>query len=59
MLASCTQINDTYCSLNSFITDFDSGYKVRVQLVAGGDESIWVRKKFLLNESKHNLLCYF
>lgn len=52
MLASCTLINDTYCSLNSFITDFDSGYKVRVQLVAGGDESIWVRKKFLLNESK-------
>ncbi|KAM8768125.1 interleukin-10 receptor subunit alpha [Acanthopagrus schlegelii] len=48
---SCTGIENTYCELSRLIEDFQSGYKVRVQLVDGDNVSEWTRKKFLPNES--------
>ncbi|KAF3847718.1 hypothetical protein F7725_020746 [Dissostichus mawsoni] len=50
MVASCTGIKKTHCDLSSLIHDYRAGYKVRVQLVAGDNVSLWKRKKFLLNE---------
>ncbi|XP_038548643.1 interleukin-10 receptor subunit alpha [Micropterus salmoides] len=52
MVASCTGITNTYCDLSSHIHDYDAGYKVRVKLVAGDDESEWSAKKFLPNTSE-------
>ncbi|XP_029302894.1 interleukin-10 receptor subunit alpha [Cottoperca gobio] len=51
IVASCTGINKTYCDLSSLVYDYRTAYKVRVQLVAGDDVSVWTRKKFLPNES--------
>lgn len=56
MVTSCTGITKTYCHLSSFITDYGAGYKVRVQLVAGDDESMWTSKKFLPNTSRHGCM---
>ncbi|KAK1900638.1 Interleukin-10 receptor subunit alpha [Dissostichus eleginoides] len=50
-VASCTGIKKTHCNLSSLIHDNRAGYKVRVQLVAGDNVSVWSpRKKFFLNE---------
>ncbi|XP_070762281.1 interleukin-10 receptor subunit alpha [Enoplosus armatus] len=49
---SCTGTTKTYCDLSSLIHDYDAGYKVRVQLVAGDDVSEWTGKKFLPNTSE-------
>ncbi|XP_044210898.1 interleukin-10 receptor subunit alpha [Thunnus albacares] len=43
----CTGITETYCDLSGFIEDHRAAYKVRVQLVAGDDESAWKFKRFL------------
>ncbi|XP_072248543.1 interleukin-10 receptor subunit alpha [Leuresthes tenuis] len=53
-LSSCTRIKRTYCHLSSFIDDYSTAYKVRVQLVTKDDESNWTKKKILPNQS--NLL---
>lgn len=53
IVASCTGITKTYCDLSSLIRDYRAGYKVKVQLVAGDNESAWTVKKFLPNTSKH------
>ncbi|XP_034081389.1 interleukin-10 receptor subunit alpha [Gymnodraco acuticeps] len=51
MVASCTGIKETRCDLSSLILEKRDGYKVRVQLVAGDNVSVWTqRKKFLLND---------
>ncbi|XP_068567214.1 interleukin-10 receptor subunit alpha [Cebidichthys violaceus] len=52
MVASCTEINNTYCDLSSLVHDYRSKYKVRVQLVAGHDVSVWTHKTFLPNRSE-------
>ncbi|XP_033953821.1 interleukin-10 receptor subunit alpha [Pseudochaenichthys georgianus] len=50
MVASCTGIKKTHCDLSSLILEKRAGYKVRVQLVAGDNVSVWSqRKKFILN----------
>ncbi|XP_069562528.1 interleukin-10 receptor subunit alpha [Brachyistius frenatus] len=51
-VASCTGITNTYCDLSSLIHDYTIGYKVRIQLVAGDDVSMWTAKKILPNTSK-------
>lgn len=53
IVASCTGITKTYCNLRSLIHDYHAKYKVKVQLVAGDNESAWTRKTFQPNESKH------
>lgn len=50
---SCTRITDIYCDLSSLIKDYRTGYKVKVQLVAGMNESAWTMKKFLPSASKN------
>lgn len=50
---SCMEIENTYCELSTLIEDFSSGYKVRVQLVAGANVSEWKSKRFYPNQSKH------
>ncbi|XP_070685593.1 interleukin-10 receptor subunit alpha isoform X2 [Pempheris klunzingeri] len=52
IVASCTGITNTYCDLSSFIHDYSSAYKVRVQLATEDGMSGWKMKKFLLNTSK-------
>ncbi|XP_078102307.1 interleukin-10 receptor subunit alpha isoform X2 [Sander vitreus] len=49
---SCKGINQTYCDLSSLVDDYRAGYKVKVQLVAGNDTSLWTTKKILPNTSK-------
>ncbi|XP_030295244.1 interleukin-10 receptor subunit alpha [Sparus aurata] len=48
---SCMEIENTYCELSTLIEDFSSGYKVRVQLVAGANVSEWKSKRFYPNQS--------
>lgn len=52
MVTSCTGITHTYCDLSGLIPDYRTGYKVKVQLTAGNNESEWTMKKFLPNNSK-------
>ncbi|XP_075956646.1 interleukin-10 receptor subunit alpha [Anarhichas minor] len=52
VVASCTGIKSTYCDLSSLVDDYHAAYKVRVQLVAGDDVSVWKYKKYLLNTSE-------
>nr|XP_046245089.1 interleukin-10 receptor subunit alpha [Scatophagus argus] len=52
IVTSCTKIKNTYCDLSGLTPDYDTAYKVRVQLVTGDYVSAWIRKKFLLNTSK-------
>lgn len=55
MVASCTGIKKTHCDLSSLILEKRAGYKVRVQLVAGDNVSVWTqRKKFFLNDGEHS-----
>ncbi|XP_037333554.2 interleukin-10 receptor subunit alpha [Pungitius pungitius] len=51
-VASCTGIKRTYCELSGLLHDYRSKYKVRVQLVAGDDESQWTQNRFLPNMSE-------
>nr|XP_040046087.1 interleukin-10 receptor subunit alpha [Gasterosteus aculeatus aculeatus] len=51
-VTSCTGIKRTYCDLSGLLHDYRSKYKVRVQLVAGKDESPWTHNTFLPNLSK-------
>ncbi|XP_032366457.1 interleukin-10 receptor subunit alpha isoform X2 [Etheostoma spectabile] len=49
----CTGIKQTYCDLSSLVRDYHTTYKVKVQLVAGEDKSMWTKfTKFTLNTSK-------
>ncbi|XP_076590553.1 interleukin-10 receptor subunit alpha [Chaetodon auriga] len=52
MVASCTGITKTFCDLSSLIHDYRTGYKVRVQLVAGDVVSTPAFRKFLPSTSK-------
>ncbi|KAG8002011.1 Interleukin-10 receptor subunit alpha [Nibea albiflora] len=52
VLHSCTGITDRFCDISSLIHDYRKTYKVRVQLVAGGAMSEWVKKKLTPNEGK-------
>ncbi|XP_068441578.1 interleukin-10 receptor subunit alpha [Clinocottus analis] len=52
IVASCTEIKHTYCHVSNLVDDYHSAYKVRVQLVAGDDVSVWKHKKFLPNTSE-------
>ncbi|XP_031717158.1 interleukin-10 receptor subunit alpha [Anarrhichthys ocellatus] len=52
VVASCTGIKSTNCDLSSLVDDYRIAYKVRVQLVAGDDVSVWKQKKFLPNTSE-------
>ncbi|KAM7399282.1 hypothetical protein PAMP_018563 [Pampus punctatissimus] len=52
VVTSCTTITKTNCNLSSYITDYLTKYKVRVQLVAGSNSSAWTIKRFLPNESE-------
>lgn len=56
VVTSCTGITHTYCDLSSLIHDYRTGYKVKVQLVAGDNKSVWTIKKFLPNTSKHTVV---
>ncbi|KAG7478566.1 interferon alpha beta receptor 1-like [Solea senegalensis] len=49
---SCTKITNTFCVLSGLIHDYNTLYKVRVQLVVGDDTSVWTSKKVRPNESK-------
>ncbi|XP_058489766.1 interleukin-10 receptor subunit alpha isoform X2 [Solea solea] len=49
---SCTEITNTFCVLSSLIHDYNTLYKVRVQLVVGDDKSVWTSKKVRPNESE-------
>ncbi|XP_037630800.1 interleukin-10 receptor subunit alpha isoform X1 [Sebastes umbrosus] len=49
MVVGCTGINNTYCDLSSVIHDYRTSYRVRVQLVAGVNESAWTSKRFQPN----------
>lgn len=51
-VANCTGITHTYCDLSGLIHDYNRGYKVQVQLVAGQSSSVWIKKKFLINTSR-------
>lgn len=53
IVASCTGITKTYCNLRSLIHDYRARHKVKVQLVAGDNESAWTMERFLPNKSKH------
>lgn len=53
MVASCTRITEVYCDLSSLINDYRTAYKVKVQLVAGMNESAWTMKRFLPSASKN------
>ncbi|XP_034460652.1 interleukin-10 receptor subunit alpha [Hippoglossus hippoglossus] len=48
----CTGITNSYCDLSSLIYDYNTPYKVRVQLVAGDDTSLWTMKRVRLFESE-------
>ena len=56
MVPICTGITETYCDLSGFIMDHRTAYKVRVQQVAGDDESEWKLQKFLPNDGKHSCM---
>ncbi|CAG6003126.1 unnamed protein product [Menidia menidia] len=53
-VSNCTRITRTFCDLSNLIHDYDTVYKVRVQLVTRDGESTWARKKIRPNEG--NLL---
>lgn len=53
MVASCTRITEVYCDLSGLIHDYRTAYKVKVQLVAGMNESAWTMKRFLPSRSKN------
>lgn len=53
MVASCTRITNIYCDLSGLIHDYRTGYKVKVQLVVGMNESAWTMKRFLPSASKN------
>lgn len=53
MVASCTRITVVYCDLSGHILDYRTAYKVKVQLVAGMNESAWTMKRFLPSTSKN------
>lgn len=50
---SCTGIKEAHCELSSLIKNYRTSYKVKVQLVAGVNESAWAMKRFLPNQSKN------
>ncbi|XP_068614680.1 uncharacterized protein [Brachionichthys hirsutus] len=49
---SCSGISMTSCDLSSLIQDYGTGYKVKVQLVAGDSKSAWAKKKVLPNNTE-------
>ncbi|XP_008285236.1 interleukin-10 receptor subunit alpha [Stegastes partitus] len=49
---TCTGITRTFCDLTSLIHDYRTGYKARVQVVAGDDASAWTAKKVTPNQSE-------
>lgn len=53
IVESCTGITQAYCELSSLIQNYRTSYKVKVQLVAGVNESAWAIKRFLPNLSKN------
>ncbi|KAM6933267.1 interleukin-10 receptor subunit alpha [Xenentodon cancila] len=50
-VSGCMMITRCFCDLTSLIDDYRVGYKVRVQLVTGGQKSAWIIRKFLPNTS--------
>lgn len=49
---SCIGITTSYCDLTRLILEYSCQYKVRVQLVAGNNTSLWTAKKVRPNESE-------
>lgn len=48
----CTNITRAFCELSDLIEDFETAYKVRVQLEASDAHSEWAGKKILPNSSE-------